>query len=65
MKVGVEGITYGGNHGLEIQHPDGTRFNHPMPPGYVAKPPPEIHNNKINNSPAYISKLICVIRVLP
>ena len=32
-KVGVEGITYGGNHGLEILHPDGTRFNHPMPPG--------------------------------
>lgn len=33
-KVGVEGITYGGNHGLEILHPDGTRFNHPMPTGY-------------------------------
>merc|ERR1719483_800422 len=33
-KVGVEGITYAGNHGLEILHPDGTRFNHPMPPGY-------------------------------
>jgi len=34
QKVGVEGITYAGNHGLEILHPDGTRFNHPMPVGY-------------------------------
>ena len=33
-KVGVGGITYAGNHGLEIVHPDGTRFTHPMPPGY-------------------------------
>ena len=33
-KVGVEGITYAGNHGLEILHPDGTRFTHPMPVGY-------------------------------
>jgi len=37
VKVGVEGITYGGNHGLEILHPDGTRFNHPMPPGYKTR----------------------------
>ena len=33
-KVGVERITYAGNHGLDILHPDGTRFTHPMPPGY-------------------------------
>ena len=33
-KVGVEGITYAGNHGLEILHPDGTRFTHPMPTGF-------------------------------
>ena len=33
-KVGVPGITYAGNHGLEIVHPDGTRFTHPMPGGY-------------------------------
>ena len=32
-KVGVEGITYAGNHGLEILHPDGTKFTHPMPTG--------------------------------
>lgn len=32
-KVGVDGITYAGNHGLEILHPDGTRFTHPMPLG--------------------------------
>ncbi|KAJ8969008.1 hypothetical protein NQ317_003938 [Molorchus minor] len=29
--VGIEGITYAGNHGLEILHPDGTKFVHPMP----------------------------------
>merc|ERR1719300_338909 len=33
-KVGVDGITYAGNHGLEILHPDGTRFTHPMPLGF-------------------------------
>ena len=37
QKVGVEGITYAGNHGLEILHPDGTRFNHPMPVGYYCR----------------------------
>ncbi|XP_044749938.1 alpha,alpha-trehalose-phosphate synthase [UDP-forming] isoform X2 [Coccinella septempunctata] len=30
--VGIEGITYAGNHGLEILHSDGTKFVHPMPP---------------------------------
>lgn len=29
--VGIEGLTYAGNHGLEIIHPDGTRFVHPIP----------------------------------
>ncbi|CAD6999540.1 unnamed protein product [Ceratitis capitata] len=29
--VGIEGITYAGNHGLEILHPDGSKFVHPMP----------------------------------
>ena len=29
--VGIEGITYAGNHGLEIIHPDGTKFLHPIP----------------------------------
>ncbi|CAH0561444.1 unnamed protein product [Brassicogethes aeneus] len=29
--VGIEGITYAGSHGLEILHPDGTKFVHPMP----------------------------------
>lgn len=32
FKVGIEGITYAGNHGLEILHSDGTKFVHPMPP---------------------------------
>lgn len=36
-KVGVEGITYAGNHGLEILHPDGTNFNHKMPAGYETR----------------------------
>lgn len=30
-RVGIEGITYAGNHGLEILHPDGSKFVHPMP----------------------------------
>ena len=29
--VGIKGITYAGNHGLEIIHPDGSKFVHPMP----------------------------------
>jgi len=36
-KVGVEGITYAGNHGLEILHPDGTNFNFKMPAGYETR----------------------------
>ncbi|CAG7837219.1 unnamed protein product [Allacma fusca] len=32
--VGIENITYAGNHGLEISHPDGTKFVHPMPLAY-------------------------------
>lgn len=35
--VGIEGITYAGNHGLEILHPDGTKFVHPMPTKYEGK----------------------------
>jgi trehalose 6-phosphate synthase/phosphatase len=31
LQVGIEGITYAGNHGLEIIHPDGTKFVHPVP----------------------------------
>ena len=29
--AGIEGITYGGNHGLEIQHADGMAYIHPLP----------------------------------
>ena len=29
--VGIKGIAYAGNRGLEIIHPDGTKFTHPMP----------------------------------
>lgn len=35
--VGIEGITYAGNHGLEILHPDGTKFIHPMPTEFQDK----------------------------
>lgn len=33
-KVGVEGLTYAGNHGLLIQHPDGHRYRHTIPQDY-------------------------------
>ena len=29
--VGIDDITYAGNHGLDIIHADGERFTHPMP----------------------------------
>ncbi|KAK2709566.1 uncharacterized protein LOC136027250 isoform X2 [Artemia franciscana] len=36
-KVGIETITYAGNHGLSILHPDGTKFLHPIPNEYETK----------------------------
>uniref|UniRef100_A0A6A7FPD3 Alpha,alpha-trehalose-phosphate synthase [UDP-forming]-like n=2 Tax=Hirondellea gigas TaxID=1518452 RepID=A0A6A7FPD3_9CRUS len=33
--VGIEGITYAGNHGFQIRHPDGTMFIHPVPQEYL------------------------------
>ncbi|XP_025832646.1 alpha,alpha-trehalose-phosphate synthase [UDP-forming] [Agrilus planipennis] len=35
--VGIEGITYAGSHGLEILHPDGSKFVHPMPTEFKGK----------------------------
>lgn len=35
--VGIEGITYAGNHGLEILHSDGSKFVHPLPIQYEVK----------------------------
>lgn len=35
--VGIESITYAGSHGLEILHPDGSKFVHPMPMEYEGK----------------------------
>ncbi|XP_059085685.1 uncharacterized protein LOC131882533 isoform X3 [Tigriopus californicus] len=35
--VGINGITYAGNHGLEILHSDGTKFVHPMPESQGSK----------------------------
>jgi len=31
-KVGINNITYAGNHGIDIVHPDGSKFMIPMPP---------------------------------
>lgn len=30
-KVGINGLIYAGNHGLEILYPNGTRYNHKIP----------------------------------
>lgn len=30
-RVGLNGIIYAGNHGLEILYPNGTRYNHQIP----------------------------------
>lgn len=35
--VAIEKITYAGSHGLEILHPDGTKFIHPVPQEYAEK----------------------------
>lgn len=35
--VGIDGITYAGSHGLEILHPDGSKFVHPMPMEFESK----------------------------
>ncbi|XP_075225977.1 trehalose-6-phosphate synthase 1 isoform X2 [Lycorma delicatula] len=35
--VGIPYLTYAGNHGLEIIHPDGTVFTHPMPTEFEDK----------------------------
>jgi trehalose 6-phosphate synthase/phosphatase len=35
--VGIDNITYAGSHGLEILHPDGTKFVHPVPQEYEEK----------------------------
>ncbi len=34
-KVGVDGLTYAGNHGLEIMHPDGQKYTHDIPQNYT------------------------------
>ncbi|XP_050537027.1 uncharacterized protein LOC126903096 isoform X1 [Daktulosphaira vitifoliae] len=35
--VDIENITYAGSHGIEINHPDGTNFVHPVPKQYEQK----------------------------
>ena len=36
-KVGIENITYAGNHGLEIHHADGTKYVHPIPDSNITE----------------------------
>ena len=36
-KVGVEGISYAANHGLNILHPDGHGYHHKIPEDYVKR----------------------------
>ena len=36
-KVGIENITYAGNHGLEIHHSDGTKYVHPLPDSNITE----------------------------
>ncbi|XP_060530231.1 uncharacterized protein LOC132704325 isoform X2 [Cylas formicarius] len=48
--VGIDGITYAGNHGLEILHPDGTKFVHPMPT--------EFHN-KVGELMRQLQETVC------
>ena len=35
--VDIDGITYAASEGLEILHPDGSRFTHPVPDDYHSK----------------------------
>lgn len=35
--VNIKNVTYAGSHGLEILHPDGTKFIHPIPTEYAEK----------------------------
>lgn len=35
--VGLDQLTYAGSHGIEILHPDGTKFVHPVPFEYAEK----------------------------
>ena len=35
--VGIEGLTYAGNHGFQITHPDGSVFRYPVPHDYEEK----------------------------
>ena len=34
LQVGVEGLSYAANHGLNIRHPDGHMYNHTIPEDY-------------------------------
>jgi len=36
-KVGVDGISYAANHGLNIMHPDGHRYQHKIPEDYILR----------------------------
>ena len=53
--VGIEGITYAGNHGMEILHRDGSSFVHPMPTEYQGKLDKLLKqlNEEVNNYSSY------------
>jgi len=46
--VGIEDITYAGNHGLQINHPDGSVFRYPVPHDY---------DEKLNNLKELLGKI--------
>ena len=37
QKVGIDNVTYAGNHGLEIHHSDGTKYIHPLPDSKIGE----------------------------
>ena len=37
IQVGVEGLSFAANHGLQIRHPDGHTYNHTIPEGYKCR----------------------------
>ena len=58
--MNIKNITYAGNHGLDIVHPDGTKFVPPLPEEVNPIPktsPPEVE--KENDSPRCKMESLC------
>merc|ERR1712183_201436 len=47
-KVNIKNITYAGNHGIDIIHPDGTKFVPPMPEEVEERPAGFLRNCRLN-----------------